>query len=126
LKTPLLNGGSKGVLVGVCYNEEKPLKGVSAMKNRDEVLSLLRDIKPQLKTKWGVEQLALFGSVARAEHTLNSDVDLLIEFKEPLTWDYFDLIDALEALLESKVDLVSRKQIKPKAWQYIKDEVIDV
>ncbi len=96
------------------------------MKNRDEVLSLLRDIKPQLKTKWGVEQLALFGSVARAEHTLNSDVDLLIEFKEPLTWDYFDLIDALEALLESKVDLVSRKQIKPKAWQYIKDEVIDV
>lgn len=96
------------------------------MKNRDEVLFLLRQAKPDLQAKWGVEHLALFGSVARSEQTPHSDVDLLVELKHPLTWDYFDLIDALEVLLESKVDLVSRSQIKPKAWQYIKDEVIDV
>jgi predicted nucleotidyltransferase len=96
------------------------------MKNREEILSLLRQAKPHLKAKWGVEHVAVFGSVARNEQTPTSDVDLIVDFSMPLSWGFFDLIDELEALLESKVDVISRKQIKPKAWGYIADEVIDV
>jgi hypothetical protein len=70
--------------------------------------------------------VAIFGSVARNEQTPTSDVDLIVDFSMPLSWGFFDLIDELEALLESKVDVISRKQIKPKAWGYIADEVIDV
>ena len=46
--------------------------------SRDEVIETLRRIKPELKARFGIEKLALFGSFARNEATPSSDIDLAI------------------------------------------------
>ncbi|XHX78072.1 MAG: nucleotidyltransferase family protein [Stenomitos frigidus ULC029] len=63
---------------------------------RDNVLVILRQHQATLKTL-GVRSLALFGSVARDEATSASDVDVLVEFEPPITFDrYMDVIFFLE------------------------------
>jgi predicted nucleotidyltransferase len=69
-----------------------------------------------------VESLMLFGSVARSEATESSDVDFVVTFKSPPTFDnYMELKFFLEDLLESRVDLVTadvvRERIKPSIEQ---------
>ena len=48
--------------------------------NRDEVLNVLRAHKPILSQRFGVTELALFGSFARDQATDTSDVDILVQF----------------------------------------------
>ena len=58
----------------------------------DEVLDLLRAHKPLLAERFGVTQLALFGSFARDQATDHSDVDILVQFDDPATAkSYFGL-----------------------------------
>jgi uncharacterized protein len=96
------------------------------MKSREEVLRILGHHKVSLMQRWHLDSLALFGSVARSEQTENSDIDLLVDMGQPMGWEFFDLIAELETLLGERVDLVDRSQIKPKAWHYIANEVINV
>lgn len=75
----------------------------------------------------GINYLALFGSAARGEATGESDVDLLVDFNETKT--LFDLADIqlyLENLLRKKVDLVTRKSVKPRLKPYIEQDLITV
>ncbi|MHB8255458.1 MAG: nucleotidyltransferase family protein, partial [Acidiferrobacter sp.] len=48
--------------------------------NRQRVLELLSRSKPELRARFGVVRLALFGSTARDEATADSDVDVLVAF----------------------------------------------
>ena len=74
--------------------------------NRQQILTALAQRKNDIATRFGVRRLALFGSAARDELTAGSDVDLLVEFEGPATYDrYFGLKDHLEALLGRTVDL---------------------
>ena len=75
--------------------------------SRDQIIEILRTFKNENAEKFGIESMALFGSVARGEHNENSDVDLLIKFKSPLLYLYAELSDALESILGMKVDIVS-------------------
>ena len=50
-------------------------------KNRDEILSLLTQYKPELQTKFKVRHLALFGSYARGDQQPDSDVDILVDVR---------------------------------------------
>ena len=75
--------------------------------DRDQIIELLRTFKNENAEKYGIESMALFGSVARGEHNENSDVDLLIKFKSPSLYLYAELADALETILGIKVDIVS-------------------
>ncbi len=87
---------------------------------------MLRDHWETLQTL-GVESLALFGSVARDEADENSDVDLLVEFALPLTFDrYMDVKFFLEDLLEKRVDLVTWRSLKPLLREDVKREVVYV
>ncbi|MBD2464394.1 nucleotidyltransferase family protein [Oscillatoria sp. FACHB-1407] len=93
---------------------------------RDTVLSTLKQHQTELKSL-GVRSLALFGSVARDEATSTSDVDILVEFEPPITFDrYMDVKLYLEDHLGSKVDLVSRKSLKPQIRTLIEQEMIHV
>lgn len=96
------------------------------MKTRSEVIAILGNHKLDLMQRWQLKSLALFGSVARNEQTETSDIDLLVELGLPMGWEFFDLIAELKTLLGSKVDLIERSQIKPKAWHYIANEVVYV
>lgn len=93
---------------------------------RDTILSILKQHQETLKTL-GVRSLALFGSVARDEATPDSDIDIVVEFESPVTFDrYMDVKFYLEDHLGKKVDLVSWKSLKHHIRDRVKQEAIYV
>jgi uncharacterized protein len=88
-----------------------------------QVLQQLRQLKPYLHERWGVNLLAVFGSVARGEATPESDVDILFDYDKPIGLEIVTLGDYLEDQLGCKVDLLSKKAIRSKVWPYIKDDM---
>lgn len=96
------------------------------MKNVQEIEAALRSAKPLLMDKYPIESLALFGSVARGEATEQSDVDILVEFNGRVGWQFLTLANELEQLLGLKVDLVSRKGVKPHYFEFIQKDLIYV
>ena len=93
---------------------------------RDEVLSILAQHRMVLKDL-GVKLLAIFGSVARDEARPDSDVDILVEFEGSVTFDrYMDVKFYLEDLLETRVDLVSPRSLKPLIRSTVEQEAIYV
>jgi predicted nucleotidyltransferase len=81
--------------------------------NRADVLRQLRAERENLRDRYGVASLALFGSLARDQAGPDSDVDLLVEFGRPIT--LFDLV-AVQQYLErclgvQRVDLVPRDSV---------------
>ena len=95
--------------------------------NRATVLSLLAEHMDEMRDRFRVARLSLFGSAARDELNSASDIDVLVEFAAPATFDgYFGLKDYLEALLERRVDLVTEGGLKPRARQYVEKDVIRV
>jgi predicted nucleotidyltransferase len=88
----------------------------------DEVLETLRAVKSALR-RWGVTELAVFGSVARGEATPESDVDIMFDYDGQLGLEIVTLGDYLEEQLGCKVDLLSKKAVRPKVWPYIKGEM---
>jgi hypothetical protein len=70
--------------------------------------------------------LALFGSWARGEQHQGSDIDILVEVDGSIGLRFVNLAQDLEACLGHKVDLVTRRAIKPAMWQYIEQDLIDV
>jgi uncharacterized protein len=98
---------------------------IKCMK-RDAAIAILKQYEQPLKSL-GVKSLAIFGSVARDEAHSKSDIDILVEFTEPPTFDrYMDLKFYLEDLLSQNVDLVSHKMLKPQIRQAIEEEAIRV
>lgn len=86
------------------------------MKTKD-IIDRLKAIKPHLQEEYAVKTLGLFGSYADGVHDENSDVDILVEFNQPIGWRFFTLEKYLEDTLNCKIDLVTvnalKKQIKP-------------
>jgi len=91
-----------------------------------EILKILRQHKKELKQKFGVKRLGVFGSYVRDEQAEDSDVDIVVEFeKGRKTFDNFmDLVFFLEELLGKKVDLVTLESVSPFIRPYIAEEVI--
>jgi predicted nucleotidyltransferase len=95
--------------------------------DRASILALLQEHHGVLSTRFGAKHLALFGSAARDEMRPDSDVDVLVDFDGPATFDgYFDLKDYLEALLCRPVDLVTSRGLKPRARQYVERDLVRV
>lgn len=94
---------------------------------RDEALALLRDHQGELKKRFHVRSLSLFGSVARDEAGPDSDLDLLLEFEGPGTFDlYMGLKLYLEDLLGCRVDLVMNRALKPRMRPRVEAEAVRV
>lgn len=94
---------------------------------RDLAITLLRDRLPELRRRFAVRRLAVFGSVARDEATDRSDVDVLVDFEGPPSFDgYFGLKEELEALLGARVDLATRAMLKPRIKPRVEGEAVDV
>ena len=78
------------------------------MTPTEDVVEILREFKRTSAEKYGIEQLALFGSVARGEQTEESDIDVCVKPSRAI--DYFTLQDIkedLEKLFHLKVDLLT-------------------
>jgi predicted nucleotidyltransferase len=91
------------------------------------IVDLLNQHRDQIKERFGVKHLALFGSAARDEMHEGSDVDVLVEFEGPPTFDgYMGLRSFLEELLGTKVDLVTNSGLKPRARPNVEKDLIRV
>ena len=94
---------------------------------RDEVLRKLRENLPELRRRFAVRSLKVFGSVAQDEATETSDVDILVEFAPQARvglFKFLELKTELEALLGTKVDLVTPDAIKRRMRERILGEAI--
>lgn len=96
------------------------------MPSTQEIKASLQSAKPLLMAKYPIKSLALFGSFARGEATEQSDVDILVEFNARIGWQFLTLAEELEQLLGLKVDLVSRKGVKPRYFKHIQKDLIYV
>ena len=98
------------------------------MKPLNEIRKILRDHKGELKEKYGVKNIGIFGSYAREDQKISSDVDILVEFERPIGWEIVDLHDYLAGILGGKVDLVSKGAAvrKPVLWESVQEDLIYV
>ncbi len=91
---------------------------------KQEVINIIRDTKPELATRYGVERLGLFGSYVRGQQRKRSDIDILVSFNREIDlFDFVDLREYLEARLQHKVDLVMESALKPAIGKRILAEV---
>ncbi len=97
------------------------------MVDNKHIITILQEAKPLLQKSYGFISLALFGSYSRNTAIAGkSDIDVMVEFSEPIGIRFIDLADELEEILKHKVDLVSRKAIKPKYFKVIEPDLIYV
>ncbi|MCU0848819.1 MAG: nucleotidyltransferase family protein [Spirochaetes bacterium] len=95
------------------------------MKKLNEIEAKISGIRDKLKTDYKVKTIGIFGSYARGENGPESDVDILVEFLEPVGFfKFMELEEYLEAALEIKVDLVSKNALKPFIGRSILSEVV--
>lgn len=93
------------------------------MAYADDILRELRRLQAELKTRYPIRSMALFGSVVRGDFGEGSDVDILVEFDGRVGSRFIDLAEELEAVLQRKVDLVSRGGIKTGYFTAIQSEL---
>lgn len=98
-----------------------------ALRDVDRIRKVLAEHKGVLRRRFKVRDIGVFGSYVRGEQRKKSDVDVLVEFEEPVGFfDFIALENYLSDLLGVKVDLVSRKALKPRIGERILREVIYV
>jgi predicted nucleotidyltransferase len=94
------------------------------MTTLDEIKSILSFYKSDLMQKYPIASIGLFGSIVRDDFTENSDIDIIVEFNDKIGIEFIDLANELEDKLNWKVDLVSKRGIKPKYLNVIEPEII--
>lgn len=95
--------------------------------NRRQVLEVLSRSKPELRARFALSRLALFGSFARDTADDDSDVDVIVEFDGPATSDrFFGVQFYLEDILGRPVDLVTETALKPRLRPFIEEDRVNV
>lgn len=97
------------------------------MKTSDEIKQILTEHKEELKEKYGVKEIGIFGSYVRKEQKKISDVDILVEFEEDAEiglLKFVNMENYLSGLLGVKVDLVEKSGLKPRIGKHILKEVV--
>jgi predicted nucleotidyltransferase len=92
-----------------------------------ELKNRLESLKADLRKRYNVKTIGLFGSYVRGEQKTTSDLDVLVEFYEPISLFHFvELEDFLSQRLGVKVDLVMRDSLKPRIKDSILNEAVYV
>jgi len=97
------------------------------MERIETIKAKLLERKPLLAERFKVKEIGIFGSLVRGEQGEASDIDILVEFSEPISFfSFIDLEDYLSEILEARVDLVSKKALKPHIGKNILRELVTV
>lgn len=97
------------------------------MYNKEQILNIFKIRKIELEKKYPISELALFGSYARGDYNSKSDIDILVDFNAGIDgFDYIRIAHELEDIFQSKIDLVSRKGIKPSYLPFVEKNLIHV
>ena len=86
------------------------IQEIIKMKSTQEIVDILREFKRTAGEKYGIEQLILFGSVARGEQTEDSDVDVCVDLEVPSIFSLVHIKEELRQLFGCDVDVVRFRQ----------------
>jgi uncharacterized protein len=89
----------------------------------EEIKDALRQMLPELRARWPVSYVGVFGSWTRREQGEGSDLDLLVDFDRPVGFELVAFKDELERRLGLPVDLVMRGSLRRRIGRRILDEV---
>lgn len=91
------------------------------MKDINEIKKTLAANRNELRERYSVKSISIFGSYARGEQKPKSDLDLLVELDEPIgLFGLMDLEDHIGRLVGLKVDLVTKNSLKP----FVKKDIL--
>ncbi|EMS32751.1 nucleotidyltransferase [Mariniradius saccharolyticus AK6] len=88
-----------------------------------DIESKLQQLKPLLADRFHVSKIGYFGSYAAGQQTERSDLDLLVEFSQPIGWEFFTLEKFLEKEFGLSIDLVTKEALKERIKRPILDQV---
>ncbi|GAB6182280.1 nucleotidyltransferase family protein [Thermodesulfovibrio hydrogeniphilus] len=98
-----------------------------SVQSLDDIIRVLREHKEEIKQKYKVKEIGVFGSFVRGEQNKRSDVDILVEYTEvPDLLKFIELENFLRHILGKKVDLVRKKGIRKELRERILEEVVYV
>lgn len=94
------------------------------MKSLSEIKKIIQQHKEDLREKYAVKEIGIFGSCARGEQDETSDIDILVELEKPVgIVKFLKLEKHLSLLLEARVEIVTKKALKPYIGRQILQEV---
>jgi len=97
--------------------------------NLDKIINILKKHKEELKKRYNIKEIGVFGSYVRGEDKEKSDLDILIEFEEDADVDLLKFVNMenyLSEIIGIKVDLVEKSGLKPRIGKRILKEVISI
>ena len=97
------------------------------MRNLKQIQNILASSKAELRKRYKVKELGIFGSYSRGEQKKKSDVDILVRFNPNASlFDFVGLGNYLEERLKMKVDVVSERGIRPELKSSIIKDVVRI
>jgi len=93
------------------------------MKSLEDIIIIISKNKDELSLKYGLKDIAIFGSYSQGQYNASSDIDILVDFNKPIGIEFIDLAIELEKILNHKVDLVSKNGVKPQYFQSIEKDL---
>ena len=89
-----------------------------------KAIEILRNHEQEIKRRFAVRRIGLFGSFVRGEETKESDIDILIEFEDPTFRNFMNLAFYLEDIFSRRVDLLTPEGISHRIRPYVEKEVV--
>jgi predicted nucleotidyltransferase len=98
------------------------------MKTLEEVKKILAEHKDEIREKYGVVILGVFGSYTREEQKETSDVDIIVELERPIGLKFYEFWDYIENILGTKADVLTLSALKQKTllWEKVKEDIVYV
>jgi hypothetical protein len=104
-----------------------PLKANWQARSLEEISLILKQSMPEIKERYKVKSLGIFGSYVHRDAKKSSDLDILVEFDQaPSLLEFIRMEDELSEKLGIKVDLVMKKALKAHIGRRILAEVIPI
>lgn len=95
------------------------------MKSIEEIKEILRQHREELKKRFYVENIFIFGSYVRGKQKENSDIDILVEFEKAVSLLHIVSLEIyLTDILGIKADVVPRKNIREELKETILEEAV--
>ena len=88
-----------------------------------EICKRIRQNLDYLQAEYSVKSIALFGSYSQDQGRAGSDIDLLIEFDQPIGFRFIELAEYLEGLLGSPVDILTPAGVKDIRIPHIAESI---
>lgn len=91
-----------------------------------EIVALLKEQKAFLENKFKIKEIGIFGSYVREEQNKESDIDILVNYKDESIdiFDFLELKEYLSNLMGTEVDLVMKEGLKPIIGKNILGQVL--